>query len=141
MSVLQALVFKIERSRSRRGKHVLYSMVFVYKKREGLFSYTKARYNEEQAKPTYSRGEAKYVSLSLDPGDFAIYVWMVRNFRNTVKGYISVYNSKGQMVYRAKYRNGYVVYSKGDPVFAWLVRLVLDSQKIPVIMTKLGDEK
>ncbi|MEM1879254.1 MAG: hypothetical protein QXJ18_05790, partial [Desulfurococcaceae archaeon] len=60
---------------------------------------------------------------------------------NTVKGYISVYNSKGQMVYRAKYRNGYVVYSKGDPVFAWLVRLVLDSQKIPVIMTKLGDEK
>lgn len=141
MNTVQSLIFKVEKSRSRRGKHVLYSTILIYKKKEGLFPYTKLKHGEEPARTTYSRGEAKYVSLSLDPGDFAIYTWFIKNFKNKVKGYISVYSSKGQLVYRAKYLNGYVVYSKGDPVYAWLVRLVLETQRIPVINTKLGDEK
>ncbi|MGC8982327.1 MAG: hypothetical protein ACP5KA_01005 [Desulfurococcaceae archaeon] len=139
---MDALTFKVERSRSRRGKHVLYSALFVYDKEEGLLPYTKAkvRYSEQQTKATYSRGEAKSVVVELERGDYAIYAWFVKNFKNKVKGYISVYNYKGELVYRAKYLDGYLVRSKGDPIYAWLVRLFISSQKIPITGMKLGDE-
>lgn len=141
MCKLSEQVFKVEKSKSRRGKHVLYSTVYVYKKKEGLIPYTKVVFSEQPTNPTYSRGEAKIISLALDHGDLVVYAWFVRNFRKQVKGYISVYSSKGQLLYRAKYKNGFVVFSEGSPAYAWLVRLFLELQKIPVTATRLGDEK
>jgi len=70
-----------------------------------------------------------------------IYVWFVRNFKNNVKGYISILNHRGELLYRVKYINGFLVKSKGNPVYAWLVRLFIETTKIPVKTMKLGDEK
>lgn len=134
-------VFRVERSTSLSEKHLLYSTVFIYKKDVGLIPYTKCLYLEQVVKPTYSKGEAKVVSVKLNPGDFVIHVRLVKNFLKRVIGYISIYNYSGELLYRAKYVNGFVARSKGNPVYAWLVRLLLEYSKIPVTGMKLGDEK
>lgn len=133
--------FKVENSRSKSGKHVMYSTVFVYKKEAGFIPYTKCLSSESRVKPTYLRGEAKLVKLKVTQGDFVVYSSLVKTFKKMVKGYISVYNYKGELIYRAKYLNGFVVKSKGNPIYAWLVRLFLDTVKIPVKGMRLGDEK
>lgn len=138
---MDTLQFKVEKSQSRTRKHFLFSTVYIYRKKEGLLPYTKSRFTEQVSKPTYTRGEAKLVTLNVEHGDLVLYAWFVKNFRNKVKGYISIYSSKGELLYSAKYLNGYVVKSKGNPLYAWLVRLFLDAHKIPVTATNLGDEK
>lgn len=138
---MQVLQFKVERSQSRTRKHLLYSTVYVYRKKEGFVPYTKTRFSEQESKPTYARGEAKVVTVSVDHGDLVLYSWFIKNFKNKVKGYISIYSSRGELLYRAKYLSGYVVKSKGNPIYAWLVRIFLDMNKIPVTATNLGDEK
>ena len=135
---------KIESSKSRTGKHVLRSMVLINGKDEGLLSINKIReaiVGEEQVKPTYRRGWAKKIDVKLEHGDYLIHIWFVKNLWGKVKGYISVYNHRGELVYRAKYVDGDLRRSTGDPIYAWLVRLVAQELKIPVKRTKLGDEK
>jgi len=132
---------RVEKSRSNSGKHVLNSTIYVYKKNQGLTPYTSFTVSQEPIKPTYAIGEAKLVKLRIEQGDFVIYVRFLRNFKRVVKGLIIIYNYKGEVVYRAKYINGFVVKSMGNPVYAWLVRYLLESLKIPYKSTKLGDEK
>ncbi len=135
---------RIESSKSRTGKHILKSTALIYKKDKGLLSINKLRevvVGEEQVKPTYRRGWAKKIDVKLDHGDYLIHIWFVKNLWGKVKGYISVYNHKGELVYRAKYVDGDLRRSTGDPIYAWLVRLVAQELKIPVKRTKLGDEK
>lgn len=133
--------FKVERSVSRSGRHLLHSTVFIYKKNAGLVPYTKCLVSEQKVKPLYSKGDAKIVNVKTEHGDFVVHVVFVKNPANRVKGYISVYNHRGELLYRAKYLNGFVVKSKGNPIYAWVVRLFLEAVKIPVTGTKLGDEK
>lgn len=132
---------RVENSRSRSGRHFLYSTVLIYKKDQGLIPYNKCTFVENSVKPIYAKGEAKNVTVKISHGDFILHVSLVRNYKNIVKGYISVYNYRGELVYRAKYISGYVVRSKGNPVYSWIVRLFLEIAKIPVKETKLGDEK
>lgn len=133
--------FVVEKSISRSGKHLLYSTVLVYKKGVGLVSYTNYLGSEQTVKPIYSKGEAKVISVRVDQGDFIIYARFIKNFLKRIKGYICIYDYRGTLLYCAKYLNGFVARSKGDPVHAWLIRLFLSSAKIPVNETKLGDEK
>jgi len=133
--------FRVERSVSRSGKHLLYSTVFVYKKNVGLVPYTKCVISEQKAEPLYAKGDAKVVNLKTEHGDLVVHVVLVKNPMNRVKGYISVYNYRGELLYRAKYLNGFIVKSKGNSIYAWVVRLFLEVAKIPVTGTKLGDEK
>ena len=133
--------FRVESSKSRSGKHILVSTLLVYKKKEGLVSYTKCLLSEIPVSPVYRNGSAKLVKIQVDHGDLIVYVYLVKNFKREVKGYVNVYNSRGELLYRAKYSSGVVRYSKGNPVYAWLVRVVLDVVKIPVKATYLGDEK
>jgi hypothetical protein len=133
--------FKVESSKSRSGKHVSISTLLVYKKKEGLLPYTKCLVSEAPTSPLYRRGSAKLVKIEVDHGDLVVYVHLVKNFKGAVKGYLNVYSSKGELLYRAKYCDGVVRFSKGSPVYAWLVRVVLDATKTPVKATYLGDEK
>ncbi len=134
-------LIRIEKSKSNSGKHILTSTLYIYKKNKGLFPYTQFVVFEEPVKPIYANGEAKQVRVNIEHGDFMIYVWFVRNFKNNVKGYISILNHRGELLYRVKYINGFLVKSKGNPVYAWLVRLFIETTKIPVKTMKLGDEK
>lgn len=135
------LKLRVEKTHSRSSKHYYSSMVYVYRKTKGLISYSMTAHSEEKVKGIYAVGDAKIVCIQPEPGDFIIYYYFVKNYRNRVKGYISVYNHNGELLYRAKYNNGYLTRSKGNPVYAWLVRLMINSLKIPVSSTKLGDEK
>ncbi len=136
--------FIVEDSRSRSGKHIAKSLLFIYKKNSGLVSVSKAGdkiVNIREAKPTYAKGSAKEYSLILEHGDYAIRVWLVKNFLGKVKGFIEVYNHRGELVYRAKYYDGELRKSIGNPIYAWLVRLVVEKLRIPVKKTRLGDER
>jgi hypothetical protein len=133
--------FRVESSKSRSGKHVLISTLLVYKKKEGLVPYTKCLISEAPISPVYREGSAKLVKIEVDQGDLVVYVRLVKNFKGVVKGYLEVYSSRGELLYRAKYSSGVVRFSKGNPVYAWLVRVILDVVKIPVKATYLGDEK
>jgi hypothetical protein len=113
----------------------------VYKKKEGLVPYTKCLISEAPISPVYREGSAKLVKIEVDQGDLVVYVRLVKNFKGVVKGYLEVYSSRGELLYRAKYSSGVVRFSKGNPVYAWLVRVILDVVKIPVKATYLGDEK
>lgn len=132
--------FKIESSTSRTGKHVVYSNLYVYSKEKGLSQFSKFVVEESQNKPTYVKGWAKSVKIAIDPGHFVIYSRFVKNFAKDVKGYINVYNHRGELIYRAKYINGVIRRSIGDPIYAWLVRVFVEVAKVPVAKTALGDE-
>jgi len=135
--------YVLENSKSRSGKHKLSTILYIYDREKGLTSVAKALdiiVEKKSVKPTYSRGEAYAVKLKLGKGDYVIYGWFVKNFLGKVKGYISIYSYKGELVYRAKYYDGVLRRSVGNPVNAWLVRLFIDKTKIPVKETYLGDE-
>lgn len=133
--------FRVETSRSRSGKHALVSTVLIFKKKEGLIPYTKCLLSETPVNPVYRVGTAKLVKIQVDHGDLVAYIRLVKNFKGEVKGYINVYSSKGELLYKAKYSSGVVRRSGGNPIYAWLVRVVLDAARIPVKATYLGDEK
>ena len=136
--------FKLEDSKSRRGKHRAKSIILIYSKDKGLIPLEKIReyiVEENSDKATYVRGTAKRVKLRLRHGDYVLYAWFVRNFRGKVKGYIEVYNYKGELLYRAKYVDKILRKSIGDPLYAWLIRLFVEKTKLPVKEYALGDEK
>jgi hypothetical protein len=70
-----------------------------------------------------------------------VYVYLVKNLRNHVKGYIEVYSNDGRLLYRAVYRKLKLRRGTGDPSYAWAVRRVADYLKLYVKNTNLGDEK
>ena len=118
----------------------MYSNVYVYSKSSSRFNpYDNYIASSTEAKPVYVRGRARRVSLRVEKGDYIIYVWMVRNFKKRVKGYILLFNHKGELVFKAKYLDGALRRSLGSPVYAWLIRMFVEQFKIPVSEIKLGD--
>lgn len=135
--------YVLENSRSKSGKHRRVSILIIYKKDRGIVNSKNLReyvVEENIAKPVYCKGSARSVKLKTDKGDYIVYGYFTKNFLNRVKGFIEVYSYKGELIYRAKYIDGILRKSIGNPVNAWLVRLFTDYLKIPVKETKLGDE-
>lgn len=133
--------FLIEESVSRSGKHRCASQILIYSKQFGVTPFTKAsKYVVEETvvKPTYVKGWAKRVKLSVEKGDFIVYGWFVKNFRNVVKGYVSVYNHRGELVLRVKYDDGVVKFSKGNLVYFWLVKLFIETYRVKVREYRVG---
>ena len=113
----------------------------MYRKDLGLIPYSKRVFDEQVIKPIYSKGTSKLINVNVDRECFIIYAWFVRNFKGRIKGYISVYNYRGELLYKANYRDGVLVKGKGNTLYAWLVRLFVQVSKIPIKTIKLGDEK
>ncbi len=134
----------VEESRSRSKKHLIRRLVLILKKDGRVIDVEKHREviaGEKEAKPTYARGWAKNIDVLLEHGDYVIQAVFIKNFLGKVKGVIEVYNYRGELVYRAVYRDGELRRSIGDPVYAWIIRLVAERLRIPVKKTRLGDEK
>lgn len=128
-----SLSFKLESSESRTHKHKVYSEVYIYRKDAGLLKLDKASIESEiETRPLYAKGSSKIVKIVARPGDYILYFWLVRNFRREVKGYISVFSHRGELLYRAKYVNGILRYSMGNKLYSWLVRVLVDQVKLPV---------
>ncbi|MEZ0394558.1 MAG: hypothetical protein ABWK00_05920 [Desulfurococcaceae archaeon] len=133
--------FVIERSRSRTGKHALVSQLLLFSRGTGLSRLPESRIlSREAARPTYSRGTSERVRVVARPDDALLYVWLVRNFRGKVKGYITVFSGRGEPIYRARYDDGRLARSFGEPAHAWLVRLAAQALGLAVRETRLGDE-
>lgn len=135
--------YVLENSRSRSGRHRRVSVLIMYSRDRGIIdSKNLSEYivEEKSTKPIYSKGSARVIKLKTSKGDYVIYGYFTRNFLNRVKGYIEVYSYRGELIYRAKYLNGVLRRSVGNPVNAWLIRLFVDHLKIPVKEAKLGDE-
>ncbi len=131
-----------EESISKTKRHVARKIALILLKDNGIKPVQKLKERItriEDIKPIYSGGYAKRYYIMLSHGDYAIQVSFVKNLWGKVKGFITVYNSRGEMIYRAKYDNGFVRKSVGNPVFAWIVRVVIDALKIPVKKLELGD--
>ena len=130
---------RIEMSKSRSGKHAVRSMAFLVSEKGEV---VKARPRQvTEVKPIYSRGRAYLASIDVPEGWYLVYVYLVRNLRGHVKGYIEVYSRDAELLYRAVYRRLKLRFSKGNPKYAWIVRLVAQHLKLPVKRFNLGDEK
>jgi len=71
-------------------------------------------------------------------GWYLVYVYLVKNLRGHVKGFIEVYSPDAQLLYRAVYRKLKLRYSYGDPRYAWIVEKVVDYLRLPVKNMNLG---
>ncbi|AEM39388.1 hypothetical protein Pyrfu_1531 [Pyrolobus fumarii 1A] len=120
----------VEKSKSRRGLHAIVRKVFVVSRNGNVVEVTGPRVGA--AEKTYSRGEAYLVKVQPGKDDVVVYVVLVKGLRGRVKGYFEVYDSTGRLVYRAVYRKLKLRYSKGDPNYAWAVKLVVEKLDIPV---------
>ena len=120
----------VEKSKSRRGIHAIVRKVFIVSRDGRVVEVTGPRVGP--AEKTYSRGEAYRVRVKPGKDELVVYVVLVRGLRGRVKGYFEVYDGEGRLLYRAVYRKLKVRYSKGDPEYAWAVRLVAEKLRIPV---------
>lgn len=120
----------VEKSKSRRGLHAIVRKVFIVSRDGRVREVTGPRVGP--AEKTYSRGEAFRVKVEPREGELIVYAVLVRGLRGRVKGYFEVYDGKGRLLYRAVYRKLKVRYSKGDPEYAWAVKLVVEKLRIPV---------
>jgi len=130
---------RIEMSKSRSGKHAIRDLVLLVSEKGDIIE-PKPRHLLE-VKPTYSRGTAYIASIDVPKGWYLVYIHLVKNLRGHVKGYIEVYSSEAEMLYRAVYRKLKLRFSKGNPYYAWIVRRVVEYLKLPVKRYNLGDEK
>ncbi|MFN4045952.1 MAG: hypothetical protein ACK4H7_01250 [Acidilobaceae archaeon] len=117
----------IEASKSRSGLHAERKLAFIVR---GGARLEEVRGEGVKVKPVYSRGDARSIEVSLSPGDYAVYVRLVRGFRGRVKGYIVVLDSSGSMVYRAVLRKRKVRPSMGDRRYHSMVEKVVEALKL-----------
>lgn len=111
----------VEASKSRSGVHVERKLAFIVRGGE-LFEVGGVG---EPVKPVYCRGEARLYRVRLNPGELAVQVRFVRGLRGRVKGFISVFDSSGE-VYRVVVRRRKVRVSRGDRGFHWVVERVIE---------------
>ncbi len=133
------LSVRIEQSKSRTGKHAVRSLALLVSEKGDIVE-PRPRMTTP-ARPLYARGKAFEAYFHVPEGWFLAYVWLVKNLRGHVKGFIEVYDPSGRLVYRAVYRKLKLRMSRGDPSYAWIVRRVADYLRLPVKNTNLGDEQ
>ncbi|BEP17591.1 hypothetical protein PYJP_09430 [Pyrofollis japonicus] len=121
---------RIEKSKSRRGKHAVRDIVLLVSA-EGDVKEARPRI-AHPVKPVYSKGEAYRVYLDVPEGWYMVQVHLVRNLRGHVKGYIEVYSPAGELLLRANYEKLKLRYSKGNPQYSWIIQRVADYLKLPV---------
>ena len=121
---------RIENSRSRSGKHAYRALALVVSK-EGSEIREPTALRVEEAKPFYAEGSSHYVYTDLKSNEWLTYVVLVKNLRNEVKGYIEVYASDGQKVFRVKYVNGKIRCVFGSRRYWSIVEKVLMYLRVP----------
>ncbi len=130
---------KLEKSRSRSGKHAVRALALLVSEKGDVMEPRPRMTN--RAKPLYRKGEAYEAFYNVPDGWYLVYVWLVRNLRGHIKGYIEVYDGEGRLLYRAVYRRLKLRRSMGDPRYAWVVRRVAEYLKLPIKRVNLGDTR
>jgi len=126
----QMLRIRIENSRSRTGKHACRALALIVSK-EGSEIREPTALRTEEVKPLYSDGSARYIYIDLKSNELLVYVMLIKNLRNEVKGYIEVYTLNGNKVFRVKYVNGKIRCVFGNRRYWPIVEKVLMHLRIP----------
>ncbi|RUM46894.1 MAG: hypothetical protein DSY37_04220, partial [Hyperthermus sp.] len=116
------ITLRVEMSKSRSGKHAVRSMVFLVSERGEVYEAKPRTYIK--TKPIYAKGTAYEASYVVPENMLIVYVWLTKNLRGHVKGYMEVYSRDAELLFRAAYRKLKLRYSKGDPSYEWAVRRV-----------------
>ncbi|MEZ0289755.1 MAG: hypothetical protein ABWJ42_01535 [Sulfolobales archaeon] len=82
-------------------------------------------------KPLYVVGEAYLIKTYLEKECYAAQVDLVMNLRKKVKGYISIYDSTGQLLLKMKYVKLKFRIVEGDSKYKGLFMRVIEFLKIP----------
>jgi len=130
------VVLREEQSKSRKGLHMTRCIALVVD-REGKIIKPRIRLREE-LKPTYARGKAYRLHIEVPDDAYAVQACFTKNWRGIVKGYIEVYDPAGALLFRAVYRKLKLRYSKGNPEYAWVARLVAEHLKLPIKRVNLS---
>jgi len=128
---------RIEKSRSRTGKHAVRALALLVSEKGDIVE-PKPRLTSP-ASPLYREGNAQDAFYAVPRGWYLVHVWLVRNLRGHIHGFIDIYDSDGRLLYRAVYRKLKLRYSKGDPTYAWIIRRVAEHLRLPVKRYNLGD--
>ncbi len=114
----------IEASKSRSGLHAERKLAFIVR---GGVKLEEVKGEGVKVKPVYSRGDARSIEVSLSPGDYAAHVRLVRGPRGRVKGYITILDSSGNIVYKSVLRKRKVRPSTGDKNYHFIVEKVVEA--------------
>jgi len=117
-----------ERSESRRGLHKRRRIPLVVRSDGTIYSAVGLK---RPVKPLYAVGEAYEVLVSPREGELYIQVDLTMNPRKRVKGYITIYDARGNMLIRAKYERLKLRLSKGLSRYGRLVEQVAKHLKMP----------
>ncbi len=129
---------RIEKSRSRSGKHAIRSLALLVSPDGSIEEAKPTRIIRET--PIYINGDAYRAYIRVPKGWFLAYIYMIKNLRGRVRGFIEVYSDEGILLYKANYNKLKLRRSTGDPKYAWIIRRIADYLKLFVKNTNLGDE-
>lgn len=116
-----------ERSRSRRGLHQRRRIALkICGEKIEYISGERVR-----TRPLYSVGEAYLVKTRVDEGCYAAQIDLVMNPRKRVRGYIVLYDSRGEPVLKMKYRKLKFKLVEGSPGYRDVFMRVIGYLKIP----------
>jgi hypothetical protein len=117
-----------ERSESRRGLHKRRRIALIIRA-GGIYPATGSK---SPVKPLYAVGEAYEVFIEGSRGDeLYVQIDLTMNPKKRVKGHISIYDSNGNMLIRAKYEKLKLRLSKGSSKYGKLVEQVVKHLNIP----------
>jgi hypothetical protein len=105
-------------TKSRTGKHAARKIVIVYTADGERRVYWKPAQN--MGKGTYSRGIAGIVEVP-ENAEYVVLAYLVRNGRGHVKGWISVYSSRGDELLKVKLYRRKLRRSFGDSSLKWII--------------------
>jgi len=114
---LKAVKIPIDNSRSVTGKHEVRTYLYLIKDGKALATISPSQFkNAEPSKPTYARGNAVIVTLTLNEADYLVLIRALRNLRGEIKARIFVIDSRGCVVTAYKYERGILRKSFGQNV-------------------------
>ncbi len=121
---------KVEKSKSRTGKHKHARLAFVMDHNARVVKVIEPTHDTAQEK-VYKEGLAEIKEVKYTPPQVLVILDLTVNNKGKVEGYAEVYDM-GEMVYRAVYRKLKLRGSKGDPSYSVFVENLFKHLKLKV---------
>ncbi|BAA79114.2 hypothetical protein APE_0202.1 [Aeropyrum pernix K1] len=125
---------KLERSVSSSGRHEELKIAYVVS-RSGVRP-LRIGPGAKPTKPTYARGSAYEMEVSLSEGEYLVAIRLNRNFLGMLKGEIRVIDWRGREVLRLVLRKRKLRLSEGDPSLAWTAWAALKAAGLDKLVRK-----
>ena len=119
---------KIEDTTSRTGKHRRIAKVYIIDEHGNIIE--PKLLNPRSCKGVYSDGESKCGYIDIEDGELAAVIELTRNWRNNIKGYITLFNSSSTIALKVKFVNNKLRYVSGDKKLIDIVKKVVEKLEV-----------